>query len=82
MILTIKWHFDYLAKTRRDPDELNLSIRFWFNILSIFKDFEKLGWINLQNRKKKLQMFGLILEEHLISCGLKIPQKKNIMLLK
>ena len=28
MILTIKWHFDYLAKTRRDPDELNLSIRF------------------------------------------------------
>ena len=52
MILTIKWHFDYLAKTRRNPDELNSSIRFWFNILSIFKDFEKLGWINLPNRKK------------------------------
>ena len=52
MILTIKWHFDYLAKTRRNPDELNSSIRFWFNILSIFKDFEKLGWVNLSNKKK------------------------------
>ena len=52
MVLSIKWHFDYLAKTRRNPNELNLSIRFWFNILSIFKDFEKLGWINLPNKKK------------------------------
>ena len=52
MILTIKWHFDYLAKTRRNPDELKTSIKFWFNILSIFKNFEQLGWINLQNKKK------------------------------
>lgn len=52
MILTIKWHFDYLAKTRIDPKELNLSLKFWFNILSIFKNFEKLGWINLPNKKK------------------------------
>ena len=52
MILTIKWHFDYLAKTRNNPNQLNLSIKFWFNILSIFKDFEKLGWINLKNKKK------------------------------
>ena len=52
MIITIKWHFDYLAKTRRNPDELNASIKFWFNTLSIFKNFEQLGWINLQNKKK------------------------------
>ena len=52
MILTIKWHFDYLSKTRRDPKEINLSLKFWFNIFSIFKDFEKLGWIYLPNKKK------------------------------
>tara|TARA_B100001057_G_scaffold385785_1_gene392593 strand:- start:73 stop:1152 length:1080 start_codon:yes stop_codon:yes gene_type:complete len=58
MILTIKWHFDYLAKTRRNPNELNSSIRFWFNILSIFKNLEKLGWINIPNKKKtKLEVW-------------------------
>lgn len=55
MILTVKWHFDYLAKTRKNPTNLNLSLRFWFNILSIFKEFENLGWIT-KNNKKNLKL--------------------------
>lgn len=51
MILTIKWHFDYLAKSRSNPDELNISLKFWYNIFSIFKDFKKFGWIKLPSKK-------------------------------
>ena len=53
MIISIKWHFDYLAKTRRNPNELNLSLKYWFNILNIFKRFEKENWINLHKKKNK-----------------------------
>jgi len=53
MIISIKWHFDYLAKTRKNPDELNLSLKYWFNILNIFKCFEKDNWISSSKKKLK-----------------------------
>ena len=53
MIISIKWHFDYLAKTRRNPNELNLSLKYWFNILNIFKRFEKENWLICTKKKKK-----------------------------
>lgn len=52
MILTIKWHFDYLAKTRSFPNELNLSLKYWHNIFTIFLVLEKQGWIKSSNKKK------------------------------
>jgi ubiquinone/menaquinone biosynthesis C-methylase UbiE len=50
MILTIKWHFDFLAKTRKNPSDLDLSLNFWFNTFNIFYEFEKLGWITKKNK--------------------------------
>ena len=53
MIITIKWHFDYLAKTRRNPDELNTSIKFWYmNAMrvSINTPFDKISSIWFQAR--------------------------------
>ena len=45
MILSLKWNFDYLAKTRGNPDKLNLSLKFWHNTFSIFQSLKKSGWI-------------------------------------
>jgi len=55
MILSLKWHFDYLAKTRSNPVKLNLSINFWQNTFSIFQSLKKCGWIlkNLKPEKIK-----------------------------
>jgi ubiquinone/menaquinone biosynthesis C-methylase UbiE len=52
MILTIKWHFDYLAKTRKNPKELNESLKFWYRVFYIFYEFKKLGWITGKSKKK------------------------------
>lgn len=51
MILTIKWHFDYLAKTRSNPEDLNKSLNFWYNIFFIFFQLSKNGWVK-KNFKK------------------------------
>jgi ubiquinone/menaquinone biosynthesis C-methylase UbiE len=57
MALTLKWHFDYLAKTMSDPAKLNLSINFWYNTFSVFQSLKKNGWIQkklkISNNKKK-----------------------------
>ena len=53
MVLTLKWHFDYLAKTRSNPNKLNLSINFWHNIFSIFELLKKSGWITKESKVNK-----------------------------
>ena len=45
MVLTLKWHFDYLAKTRSDPSKLKSSLEFWYNTFSIFQTLKKSGWV-------------------------------------
>jgi ubiquinone/menaquinone biosynthesis C-methylase UbiE len=45
MVLTIKWHFDYLAKTGLNPSFLNTSINFWYKTFLIFLKFQKYNWI-------------------------------------
>ena len=45
MILTIKWHFDYLAKTKTNPNKLNHTLNFWYNTFNIFLSLVKEGWI-------------------------------------
>lgn len=52
MVLALKWEFDYLAKTRQDPKELNNSINFWYKTFSIFQTLGKNNWITKGNPKK------------------------------
>ena len=54
IVLVLKWHFDYLAKTRSNPNELKNSVIYWIQIISIFRDFAEKGWIkNYSNKKNK-----------------------------
>jgi ubiquinone/menaquinone biosynthesis C-methylase UbiE len=53
MILSLKWNFDYLAKTRSNPDKLNLSLNFWYNTFSIFQSLKKSGWIQKKFKVNK-----------------------------
>ena len=53
MVLTIKWHFDYLAKTRTNPNKLNHSLNFWYNTFNIFLSLAKEGWIVKKIEKNK-----------------------------
>ena len=53
IVLTVKWHFDYLAKTRNDPDQIKNSIIYWIETASIFGDFAKKGWIKSYSSKKQ-----------------------------
>ena len=55
MALSLKWHFDYLAKTRSNPTKLNLSINFWYNTFSIFQSLKKSGWIQKKLKDNKNQ---------------------------
>lgn len=52
LVLTLKWHFDYLAKTRKDPTQLNTTLEFWQNIFFIFSELKKNGWITLSKKIK------------------------------
>lgn len=55
MVLTLKWHFDYLAKTRGNPTSLNLYINFWYNTFSIFQSLKKSGWLQKKLKVNKNQ---------------------------
>ena len=52
MILSIKWHFDYLAKTGQNPLQLNSSLKYWYEIFFIFLELKKQNWIIKKNKKK------------------------------
>ena len=52
IVLTIKWHFDYLAKTRNDPEQIKSSVIYWIETITIFSDFAKKGWIKSYTNKK------------------------------
>jgi ubiquinone/menaquinone biosynthesis C-methylase UbiE len=56
MILSLKWHFDYLAKTRSNPAKLNLSINFWHNTFSLFQSLKKCGWIQKNLKPEKIKV--------------------------
>ena len=55
MALSLKWHFDYLAKTRSNPTKLNLSINFWYNTFYIFQSLKKSGWVQKKLKDNKNQ---------------------------
>ncbi len=51
MILTVHWHFDYLAKTYQNPKKLDKSLSYWFEIFSIFSNLSKHNWIIREKKK-------------------------------
>ena len=51
MVLTIHWHFDYLAKTYQNPKNLEKSLNYWYEIFSIFSHLRKENWIEKKKNK-------------------------------
>ena len=78
IVLVLKWHFDYLAKQKANPNELKNSVIYWIQIISIFRiSQKKVGLKITQIKKIKKMIFGKLQKKHLISCGLKIQTRKN-----
>jgi len=54
MVLVIKWHFDYLAKSGQNPKFLKKTINFWYKTFLIFLKFQKYNWIIEKRLKNKV----------------------------
>lgn len=47
--VSLKWRFDYLAKTYESPFELETDVRYWITMLETFERLGHLGWFPLRD---------------------------------
>ena len=52
MVLSIKWHFDYLAKSYDNPKKISYVLDYWINTFLIFSKLSDHNWII--NHKKRV----------------------------
>ena len=55
IVLTLKWKFDYLAKTLESPFEIESDIDHWIDIFRVFKRLSELNWFDLDKKKSLKQ---------------------------
>jgi hypothetical protein len=53
MVLSVKYYFDFLAKTGKNPNLLLRPIKFWQDMFLVFSELTKYNWIIKDSSKFK-----------------------------
>ena len=55
--ISIKWKFDYLAKTSQSPFNLIKDIQYWINTLEMFSQLKDKSWFEGNDKAKKIDVW-------------------------
>ena len=55
--ISIKWKFDYLAKTSQSPFDLIKDIQYWINTLEMFSQLKDKSWFEGNDKAKKIDVW-------------------------
>lgn len=57
ILISVKWKFDYLAKTLQSPFDLSNDIKYWINLLEMFSKLKDQSWFQNGGKVNKIDVW-------------------------